>query len=232
MKKTQQRTSRARPYRVFLDVLAVKGGYWTPKMAPSRVIDRGLTDDRAAALTGGGEGERLLQVAGALPLRRPWWIAGITALAVLCWILFPGMPVLAAAGSVPLELVIIGHLLICRYVGRRSASILRAWASAESEGAIAAVSVNDKSWMDLRRIHFALRTLQARHGTRHDAQALAAVNAVLERDRPQEVMPEPDSTLVDVSSIFDQIVAGIEAKSAAQQITELETKAEAARPIP
>ncbi|HEX9088893.1 MAG TPA: hypothetical protein VF867_15350 [Arthrobacter sp.] len=236
MKKKPAFRSTARPYRVFLDVLTVQGGHWNPKIGAGQVVDRGLTDYRAEALTGGAARERLLLVAGALPLRHPVWLAGITALAILCWILFPGMPWLAAVGSVPLELVLICHLLICQYLGRRTPAILRARASSEEDATIAAVSVNDKSWMDLRRIHFALRTLQARHGTRHDAAALAAVKAVLVRDRPKEVMPEPmpgpDSLFAPAPSIFDQIVAVITAKTAAEQIAELESQATAARPIP
>lgn len=229
MKKTQQRTSRARPYRVFFDVLAVRDRYWAPQMAPARVVDLGLTDHRALALTGGAGRRRLLRVARLLPSSNLPALAVVTITAVLGWAIFRDQPALVAAAFVPLELLVITQLLVCRYAGARTPAIRRAWAESLQDGTMTQVSVNDRSWMDLRRIDKALLLLQSRHGTRHDAEARTAVSAVLARDRPAvlEADPEPPAGEDAVRSLFDQIITKMTVKTPAEQITELERLAAA-----
>jgi hypothetical protein len=225
-KKTPFR-STARPYRVFFDVLEVKGSYWAQRVATARVVDLGLTDHRAAALNGGADRDRLLLADRWIPLRRPWWIAGSTAAAALAWLFAQSLPWLVALGTAPLMLLILTHVLACRYLGARTPALALAKSESLADGTLAVVSVNDVSGMDLRRIDRALTVLQGRDSTRHDADALAAVKAVLARDRPvpdEEPVPDP-ADFDPVQSMFDSIVTTMTARTPAQLITELEDKA-------
>lgn len=225
-KKTPFR-STARPYRVFFDVLEAKGGYWNPRVASARVVDLGLTDHRAAALTGGADRDRLMMALRWIPLRRPWWIAGTAAAAALSFLFAAFLPWLAALASLPLTLLVLVHVLACRYIGARTSALAHAKSESLADGTLAVVSVNDVSGMDLRRIDRALTTLQGREGTRHDAEALAAVRAVLARDRPApEEEPVPDPADFDpVQAMFDSIVSTMTTRTPAQLIAELEDMA-------
>lgn len=225
MKKTPLHNTR--PYRVFVGALEIRGSYWNPQVVPGRVVDLGLDTGRAAALDGGADRGRVLRAEKYLPLRHPGWTAGAVCAAVLCWFLAGPLSWIAGLGTVPLMLLILAHLLLCRYIGTRVPGIRRARAAALAEKTMAVVFVNDPSWMDLRRIDKALESLQARDGTRHDAAALAAVKAVLARDRPAPVEePAPDPADFDpVQSMFDSIVTTMTAKTPAQLIAELEDMA-------
>jgi hypothetical protein len=223
-KKTPPSRSTGRPYRVFLDVLEIKGPSWNPVVAPARVVDVGLTDQRADALNGGSDRERLLRASRLLPLRHPMELAATLLVAIVMVLTAPPLPWLAMLGVVLLMLVVLAQLLLCRYIGTRAPELRSARDEALSDGTLAIVSANDPSGMDLRRIDRALAALQATSGTRCDAEALAAVRSVLERDRPA-AKPEPAPAVDMVDSLFNSIVTSLTVKTPAQLVAELEDRA-------
>lgn len=222
MKNASPRSDR--PYRVFLDVLEVGGSYWNPVVAPARVVDVGLSNDRAATLNGGADRDRLLQASRLLPLRNPLGLAASILVALVMVLFAPVMPWFAMLGVALLMLLVLAQLLLCRYISARVPALRRARDEAIADGTLAIVLANDPSGMDLRRIDRALTTLQHIHGTRHDDEALTAVRSVLDRDRPAtEPEPEPETDAVD--SLFNSIVTSLTVKTPAQLIAELEDRA-------
>lgn len=213
-----------RPYRVFLDILEVTGPAWNPVVGSRRVVDVGLPEHRAAKLNGGADRERLLRAGRLLPLRRPRELAGSLLVALVMVLLAPVADWLAMIGIVLLMLVVLAQLLLCRYIAARAPALRRTRDEALADGTLALVSANDISGMDLRRIDRALATLQACHGTRHDEEALAAVKAILERDRPAP-KPQPAPETDPVDSLFNSIVTSLTVKTPAQLIAELEDRA-------
>ncbi|QOD05653.1 hypothetical protein [Pseudarthrobacter sp. BIM B-2242] len=216
--------STARPYRVFLDALEIKGPSWNPVVAPVRVVDVGLTDQRVEELCGGDDGERLLRASRLLPFRHPLELAATLLVALVMILTAPVLPWLAMLAIVLLMLVVLAQLLLCRYIGARAQAVNRAHTNSLIDGTLAVVSANDVSGMDLRRIDRALSTLQATEGTEHNAAALAAVRAVLERDHGDAVEPGPEPEDL-VKSLFDSIVTALTVKTPAQLIAELEDRA-------
>lgn len=225
--KRQEPKPSARPYRVFFDVLEIKGWSWAPRLRTRKVVDLGLSDDRAAALTGGADRDRLVIADDWVLIRRPILAAASAVVAAASWLSAAQFPWLAAACTLPLMVMLLAHTAACRYLGTRAPALALAGDVALADGTMAVVPVNDISGMDLRRIARALTTLQERDGTRHDADALAAVEAVLARDRPAAAAePVPDPAAYDpMEAMFDSIVTTMTARTPAQRIAELEDMA-------
>ncbi|MFF1880170.1 hypothetical protein ACFVVC_01710 [Pseudarthrobacter sp. NPDC058196] len=214
----------ARPYRVFLDVLVVIGPSWNPVVGTSRVVDVGLSDQQIAALSGGADRNGLLRASRLIPLRHPLELAGSVLVALVMVLLGPVVPWLGMLGVALLMLVVLTQLLLCWYIGTHAPGFRRVWEESLADGTLAIVPADDVSGMDLRRIDRALTTLQSRTGTRHDAEALAAVRSVLDRDRAAaEQEPEPETDMVD--SMFNSIVTALTVKTPTQLIAELEDRA-------
>lgn len=221
----QQDQKQSTPYTVFVDVLDVKGPSWAPRLQTRRVVNLGMSDGRAAALNGGADRDGLLRASRFLPLRRPRELAAAVVLALVMVLLAPVQAWLGMLGTALLMLVVLFQLLLSWYIASCAPALRQARREALADGTLAIVSANDVSGMDLRRIDRALATLQMKDGTRHDAEALAAVKAVLERDRnepAEEPEPEQDDLL---DSLFNSIVTSLTVKTAAQLIAELEDRA-------
>lgn len=224
MKQQDQKQSTT-PYTVFIDVLDVKGPSWAPRLQTRRVVNLGVSDGLTASLTGGENRDGLLRASRLLPLRHPLELAGSVLVALVMVLLAPVVPWLGMLGTALLMLVVLFQLLLCWYIASCAPVLQQARREALADGTLAIVSANDISGMDLRRIDRALTTLQSRAGTRHDAEALAAVKAVLERDRAvsaEEPEPEQDDLM---DSLFNSIVTSLTVKTPAQLIAEMEDRA-------
>jgi hypothetical protein len=181
----------ARPYRVYLDVLTFTGSYWNPKLTTLRWADRSLNGEQVLILTGDGVHPRL-EKALPFPLKKTilFWGAATSALILAGW-LIPGLGCAAPAAVWALGTGTLALLQGRRwkFVGTARRRIERTTKDAATAGAMERVSLQSHAWTSLRRIEIALTTLQ-QAGTDFDAQARAAVNAVLTPPSP-EPPPEP-----------------------------------------